>query len=141
MRKISGHVVSTKATTLSRAADIVSSFAAVDNGSSPAVAVYLQRTAEAFNHLVQFHGKRSKLKNLQSSPKLPTNATERRLKGDEDKDSENKVRKKEKKLKGDEAEDVEISVKKKKKRKSDDGDGDIKEKSSRRKKGKAAVDS
>ncbi|KAL8458697.1 hypothetical protein ACS0TY_036268 [Phlomoides rotata] len=142
MRKISGQVVSTKVTTLSRAAEIVSRFAAVDNGSSSAVSLYLHRTAEAFNNLVQFHDKRSKLKKMESRPNLQTNVAEKSLSGGEGKDSENKVRKKDKKrfnnlgetnLRGDETEDVEISVKKKKKKRKSD-DSDMKEKSSRKKK-------
>ncbi|KAG6383191.1 hypothetical protein SASPL_157062 [Salvia splendens] len=32
-------------------------FAAVENGSSPAVSIYLQRTSDAFNRLVQYHSK------------------------------------------------------------------------------------
>lgn len=154
--------MSTKASTLSRAAEIVSRFAAVDNGSSPAVALYLQRTADAFNQLVQFHDKRSKLRKLESSPNLQTNVAEKRVDGESSpnlqikgaekrldgnvgKDLGNKVRKRDKKdfnnlgetnLEGDEAEDAEISVKKKKKKKrTKREDNDMKEKS------KAAVDS
>ncbi|KAL2233210.1 protein pxr1 [Sesamum indicum] len=67
MRKISGQVLSTKPVSLARAAKLVSRFAGVDNGSSSAVSLYLQRTAEAFNHLVQFHSKR-KTGDLENSP-------------------------------------------------------------------------
>ncbi|KAL0409090.1 UNVERIFIED_CONTAM: hypothetical protein Sradi_1843400 [Sesamum radiatum] len=67
MRKISGQVLSTKPVSLARAAKLVSRFAGVDNGSSSAVSLYLQRTAEAFNHLVQFHNKR-KTGDLENSP-------------------------------------------------------------------------
>ncbi|KAL1559900.1 hypothetical protein AAHA92_10189 [Salvia divinorum] len=55
--KISGRVVSTKPISLSRAAKLVSRFVAVENGSSPAVSIYLQRTSDAFNRLVQYHSK------------------------------------------------------------------------------------
>lgn len=55
--KISGRVVSRKAISLSRASKLISRFAAVENGSSPAVSIYLHRTSDAFNHLVQFHSK------------------------------------------------------------------------------------
>lgn len=55
--KISGRVVSRKAISLSRAAKLISRFAAVENGSSPAVSIYLHRTSDAFNHLAQFHSK------------------------------------------------------------------------------------
>ncbi|KAK4423312.1 hypothetical protein Salat_1914000 [Sesamum alatum] len=67
MRKISGQVLSTKPVSLARAAKLVSRFAGVDNGSSPAVSLYLQRTAESFNHLVQFHNKR-KAGDVENSP-------------------------------------------------------------------------
>ncbi|KAL0326764.1 UNVERIFIED_CONTAM: hypothetical protein Sangu_1754400 [Sesamum angustifolium] len=68
MRKISGQVLSTKPVSLARAAKLVSRFAGVDNGSSAAVSLYLQRTAEAFNHLVQFHNKRKTGTDLENSP-------------------------------------------------------------------------
>ncbi|KAL0296509.1 UNVERIFIED_CONTAM: hypothetical protein Sradi_6703000 [Sesamum radiatum] len=68
MRKISGQVLSTKPVSLARAAKLVSRFAGVDNGSSSAVSLYLQRTAEAFNHLVQFHNKRKTGTDLENSP-------------------------------------------------------------------------
>lgn len=53
--KITGRVVSTKPISLSRAAKLVSRFSAVENGASPAVSIYLQRTSDAFNRLVQYH--------------------------------------------------------------------------------------
>ncbi|KAL1565432.1 hypothetical protein AAHA92_07651 [Salvia divinorum] len=55
--KISGRVLSTKPISLSRAAKLVSRFAAVENGSSPAVSIYLERTSDAFNRLLQSHSK------------------------------------------------------------------------------------
>ncbi|XP_057774057.1 uncharacterized protein LOC130993248 [Salvia miltiorrhiza] len=64
--KISGRVVSTKPISLSRAAKLISRFAAVENGSSPAVSLYLQRTSNAFNLLVQSQDKRSKTKSAMS---------------------------------------------------------------------------
>ncbi|KAL8053166.1 hypothetical protein ABFX02_05G053600 [Erythranthe guttata] len=68
MRKISGQLLSSKPISLSRAAKLISRFAAVDNGSSPVVSLYLQRTADAFNNLVQFHSKRLKTGDVESSP-------------------------------------------------------------------------
>ncbi|KAL7110937.1 hypothetical protein ACP275_05G057000 [Erythranthe tilingii] len=68
MRKISGQLLSSKPISLSRAAKLISRFAAVDNGSSPVVSLYLQRTADAFNNLVQFHSNRSKTGDVESSP-------------------------------------------------------------------------
>lgn len=61
MRKISGNVVWTRPMSLSRAAKLLSRFSSVDNGSSAAVSMYLQRASEAFDHLVQFHSKRMKV--------------------------------------------------------------------------------
>ncbi|XP_012846014.1 PREDICTED: uncharacterized protein LOC105966017 [Erythranthe guttata] len=68
MRKISGQLLSSKPISLSRAAKLISRFAAVDNGSSPVVSLYLQRTADAFNNLVQFHSKRLRTSDVESSP-------------------------------------------------------------------------
>ncbi|KAI3453243.1 hypothetical protein Pfo_009906 [Paulownia fortunei] len=68
MRKISGQLLSTKPVSLSRAAKLISRFAAVDNGSSATVSLYLQRTADAFNHLVQFHDKHLKNSDVENSP-------------------------------------------------------------------------
>ncbi|KAL2476328.1 Uncharacterized protein Adt_37064 [Abeliophyllum distichum] len=67
--KMSGQLVSEKPVSLSRAAKLLSRFAAVDNGSSGAVPLYLQRTADSFNHLVQFHSKH-KMNELQNYPDL-----------------------------------------------------------------------
>ncbi|KAL7119759.1 hypothetical protein ACP275_02G082100 [Erythranthe tilingii] len=53
MRKISGQLISSKPVTLSRAAKLISRFAAVENGSSATVSLYLKRTADAFNNSVQ----------------------------------------------------------------------------------------
>ncbi|KAG6425602.1 hypothetical protein SASPL_116044 [Salvia splendens] len=55
--KISARVLSTKPIPLSRAAKLVSRFAAVENDSSPAVSIYLERTSDAFNRLLQSHSK------------------------------------------------------------------------------------
>ncbi|GFP93989.1 hypothetical protein PHJA_001543300 [Phtheirospermum japonicum] len=67
MRKISGQLISSNPVSLFRAANHINQFAAVDNGSSAAVALYLQRTADAFNHLVRFH-KRSKSGDVDRRP-------------------------------------------------------------------------
>ncbi|KAL2545730.1 protein pxr1 [Forsythia ovata] len=66
---MSAQLVSEKPVSLSRAAKLLSRFAAVDNGSSGAVPLYLQRTADSFNHLVQFHSKH-KMNELQNYPDL-----------------------------------------------------------------------
>ncbi|PIN04136.1 hypothetical protein CDL12_23330 [Handroanthus impetiginosus] len=93
MRKISGRILSSKPVSLSRAAKLMTRFAAVENGASPAVSVYLQRTAEAFNHLVQLHSKRPKISEAENSPdrkgvqKLQTESVE----GKEAKDSKRKL--------------------------------------------------
>lgn len=82
--KISGRVVSRKAISLSRAAKLISRFAAVENGSSPAVSIYLHRTSDAFNHLLQFH---SKAKNLNTTIHTDNNnkkKNKKRKKIDED---------------------------------------------------------
>ncbi|KAL6505938.1 hypothetical protein OROHE_023317 [Orobanche hederae] len=60
MRKITGQLISSKPVSISRAAKLLTRFAAVDNGSSATVSLYLQRTADAFNQLVQFHSKHPK---------------------------------------------------------------------------------
>ncbi|KAG8368455.1 hypothetical protein BUALT_Bualt15G0047200 [Buddleja alternifolia] len=65
MRKMSGQVVSTRRVSLSRAAILMSRFAAVDNGSSPTVSIYLQRAAEAFTHLADFHDSLKKSRKLE----------------------------------------------------------------------------
>ncbi|XP_022877149.1 uncharacterized protein LOC111395406 [Olea europaea var. sylvestris] len=67
--KMSAQLVSEKPVSLSRAAKLLSRFASVDNGSSGAVPLYLQRTADAFNHLVQFHSKH-KNNDLQNYPDM-----------------------------------------------------------------------
>lgn len=79
--KISGRVVSRKAISLSRAAKLISRFAAVENGSSPAVSIYLHRTSDAFNHLLQFH---SKAKNLNTELTDEKKKNRKRKKIDED---------------------------------------------------------
>ncbi|KZV16754.1 hypothetical protein F511_35974 [Dorcoceras hygrometricum] len=76
MRKISGNIVWTRPMSLSRAAKLLSRFASVDNGSSAAISVYLQRATEAFNHLVQFHSKRVKLEVNPDSPRAAIPPTE-----------------------------------------------------------------
>ncbi|KAI3467923.1 hypothetical protein Pfo_024586 [Paulownia fortunei] len=150
MRKISGHVVSRKPVSLSRAAKLMSRFAAVDNGSSPTVSMYLQRAADAFNHLVEFHEKRSKISNLDNGPdqnsvrKLQRDGLEKSPDEDKGKDSENRAEKSDKKINGlDETnpdrEEADLKEKKRKKRKSDEAD--LKEKSSSKKSRVEAVDS
>ncbi|KAL3635869.1 hypothetical protein CASFOL_020416 [Castilleja foliolosa] len=67
MRKISGQIISSKPVSLTRAAKHINQFAAVDSGSSAAVALYLQRTANSFSQLVQFH-KCSKYGDVERSP-------------------------------------------------------------------------
>ncbi|CAI9785517.1 unnamed protein product [Fraxinus pennsylvanica] len=66
---MSAQLVSAKPVSLSRAAKLLSRFAAVDNGSAGAVPLYLQRTSDAFNHLVQFHSK-NKMNESQSYPDM-----------------------------------------------------------------------
>ncbi|KAL6543909.1 hypothetical protein OROGR_010406 [Orobanche gracilis] len=68
MRKITGQLLSSKPVSISRAAKLLTRFAAVDNGSSATVSLYLQRTADAFNQLVQFHSKRPKNSAVEISP-------------------------------------------------------------------------
>ncbi|XP_073040734.1 uncharacterized protein [Primulina eburnea] len=75
MRKISGNVVWTRPMSLSRAAKLLARFSAVDNGSSAAVSMYLQRASEAFDHLVQFHSKRIK---VEENPDIPRAAIDQK---------------------------------------------------------------
>ncbi|XP_051138543.1 uncharacterized protein LOC127256531 [Andrographis paniculata] len=157
MRKISGEVLSSKPVSLSRAAKLISRFAAVDNGSTPAIFLYLERTSEAFNHLVQFHKKPSQNSDAadrERVQKLQSDWLERNLEGgkgnsqgdngmsvdetnpsvDEAQNLSNggdeRKKKKEKKRKGDGGEEVE---KKKKMKKSDLVDSEEKKNGKRRK--------
>ncbi|CAI9089322.1 OLC1v1023880C1 [Oldenlandia corymbosa var. corymbosa] len=57
MKTVTGKLVSTKPISLSNAAKYMSRFTSSENGASTAIAVYLHRTSEAFNGLVQFHKK------------------------------------------------------------------------------------
>ncbi|KAG8389320.1 hypothetical protein BUALT_Bualt02G0217100 [Buddleja alternifolia] len=70
MRKMSGKLVSSKRISLSRSAILKSHFASVENGSSPTVSMYLQRTAGAFNHLADFHDKVRKTYKVQGDDGL-----------------------------------------------------------------------
>ncbi|KAL3652848.1 hypothetical protein CASFOL_002529 [Castilleja foliolosa] len=98
MRKISGQLISSKPVSLSRAAKHINQFASVDNGASAAVAVYLQRTAEALNHLVQFH-KYSRNGEVEKSPdrkrarKLETDSVEKSPDEKTERHSKNRVKK------------------------------------------------
>ncbi|KAL3840518.1 hypothetical protein ACJIZ3_025109 [Penstemon smallii] len=116
MMKISGEVVSTKPVSLSRASKLISRFAAVDNGSSPTVSIYLQRTAEAFNNLVQFHENR---RFKETSNNLETIPNQRNT----DEEIVEKSRSKKKKLNVDEAEVLNGEEKKKKKRRKKNNEG------------------
>ncbi|GLU07940.1 hypothetical protein SLE2022_248780 [Rubroshorea leprosula] len=63
MKTITGRVISSTPVSLSKAAKIVSNFAAVENGASQAISAYIRRTAVSFNELNQIHreiGKSSK---------------------------------------------------------------------------------
>uniref|UniRef100_A0A5B6YY22 Uncharacterized protein n=1 Tax=Davidia involucrata TaxID=16924 RepID=A0A5B6YY22_DAVIN len=55
MRTVSGKVESTKPISLSKAAKVLSAFAAAETGASQAVSTYLKRTSVSFNELIQFH--------------------------------------------------------------------------------------
>lgn len=46
-----------KPISLSRAAKLMSRFAAVDSGATAAISTYVQRSADAFTHLAHFHSK------------------------------------------------------------------------------------
>ncbi|GER51836.1 adenosine monophosphate-protein hydrolase SidD [Striga asiatica] len=70
MRKISGQLLSSKPVSVSTAAKLISDFAAFDNGSSATISLYLQRTADAFNHLLQFHDKNSGAHNPETAHEL-----------------------------------------------------------------------
>ncbi|CAA0814773.1 Unknown protein [Striga hermonthica] len=72
MRKISGQLLSSKPVSVSTAAKLISDFAAFDNGSSATISLYLQRTADAFNHLLQFHDKNSDAHNPERAHQLET---------------------------------------------------------------------
>uniref|UniRef100_A0A5B6Z0P5 Uncharacterized protein n=1 Tax=Davidia involucrata TaxID=16924 RepID=A0A5B6Z0P5_DAVIN len=55
MKTVSGKVVSTKSISLSKAAKVLSTFAAAETGASQGVSTYIKRASASFNELVQFH--------------------------------------------------------------------------------------
>lgn len=55
MKTISGHSVSTKEISLSKAAKILSKFVSADNGASHVINAYLHRASSSFNELNQLH--------------------------------------------------------------------------------------
>ncbi|OVA18212.1 hypothetical protein BVC80_1835g641 [Macleaya cordata] len=73
MKTISGSVVSSKPVSLSKAASIMNTFISVDTGAPGALSVYLRRTTDAFNELLQFH---SNLKAERSDRKRKTGPLE-----------------------------------------------------------------
>ncbi|GAB2214698.1 hypothetical protein Droror1_Dr00019060 [Drosera rotundifolia] len=54
-KSVSGTVVSSRPVSLSKAAKILSDFATMDNGVSPAMTAYLKLAVGSFNDLVMFH--------------------------------------------------------------------------------------
>ncbi|PIN09654.1 hypothetical protein CDL12_17765 [Handroanthus impetiginosus] len=61
-KNITGRIESSRPVSLSRAAKIMSRFAAAENHSTPTVSMYLHRTADALNKLVRVHEKISSKK-------------------------------------------------------------------------------
>lgn len=55
MKTVSGNCVSSKQTSLSKAAKILSKFVSVDNGASQVTSAYLHRASAAFDELNQLH--------------------------------------------------------------------------------------
>ncbi|KAL6566276.1 hypothetical protein OROGR_001891 [Orobanche gracilis] len=149
MRKITGQLLSSKPVSISRAAKLLTRFAAVDNGSSATVSLYLQRTADAFNQLVQFHSKHPKNSVVGISPNrerarksetTPNGKTveDSKNRGGKDKKTVNEAAEADpnedgvRDLKREEKEEKK-EKKKKKKMNSDDGDDDSKKKKKKRK--------
>ncbi|XP_055961153.1 uncharacterized protein LOC130014584 isoform X2 [Mercurialis annua] len=61
MKTISGKLISSTPVSISKAAAILSKFAASENGSSQAVTAYLRRATAAFDELARPHSKKQKL--------------------------------------------------------------------------------
>ncbi|KAI4342360.1 hypothetical protein MLD38_026997 [Melastoma candidum] len=57
MKTVSGHIISSKPVSISRAAKFLSNFVECDNGASGAVTAILQQTAAAFDELSELHKK------------------------------------------------------------------------------------
>lgn len=55
MKNVSGKLLSSRPINLAEASEIISGFSAIDNGASDAVRIFLRRTSDAFDSLVQLH--------------------------------------------------------------------------------------
>lgn len=56
MKTVSGEIISTSPISLAKASSkVLSKFVTVDDGTSPAIGIYLRKASGAFNVLVQFH--------------------------------------------------------------------------------------
>ncbi|XP_021889785.1 uncharacterized protein LOC110808564 [Carica papaya] len=55
MKTVSGKVISTAPISLSKAASIISNFAAAENGASQAISAYVRRASAAFTELAHLH--------------------------------------------------------------------------------------
>ncbi|XP_027332549.1 vicilin-like seed storage protein At2g18540 isoform X2 [Abrus precatorius] len=92
MKTISGHCVSLKEISLSKAAKILSKFVSADNGASHVIGAYLHRASVSFNELDQLH---KELKSSHSQKKHKSRTKSAQTVGGSEKHKKNKKKQQE----------------------------------------------